>query len=165
MIFASTMFQAVCYLPDECQLITGGTDRKVGYWEVYDGSQIRELEGSKTGSINGIDISSCGRFFVTGGDDRVVKVPHCTGSGRLHTLPSHVCSHSAVSLCRVPVGLQVWLYNEGEVTHAGIGHSGNITRVRMSPDGQHVVSVSEDGGILRWRLPHGGTDSGSTDQQ
>lgn len=81
-IFANTMFQAVCYLPDECQLITGGTDRKVGYWEVYDGAQIRELEGSKTGSINGIDISPCGRYFVTGGDDRVVKVPQYIASGR-----------------------------------------------------------------------------------
>ena len=84
-IFANTMFQAVCYLPDECQLITGGTDRKVGYWEVYDGAQIRELEGSQTSSINGIDISSCGRYFVTGGDDRVVKVATPQG-GRL-TLP------------------------------------------------------------------------------
>lgn len=29
-IFANTMFRAVCYRPDECQIITGGTDRKVG---------------------------------------------------------------------------------------------------------------------------------------
>ena len=28
-IFANTMFRAVCYRPDECQIITGGTDRKV----------------------------------------------------------------------------------------------------------------------------------------
>lgn len=103
-----------------------------------------------------------------------LSLAEMTGLSRYHTAlaqggctHSHLTcvAHSAVSLCRVPVGLQVWLYNEGEVTHAGIGHSGNITRVRMSPDGQHVVSVSEDGGILRWRLPHGGTDSGSTDQQ
>lgn len=105
MIFASTMFQAVCYLPDECQLITGGTDRKVGYWEVYDGSQIRELEGSKTGSINGIDISSCGHFFVTGGDDRVVKV-HTT----LHCLreaapPPHHLTCVSIPCEPLPVGL------------------------------------------------------------
>ena len=28
-IFANTMFRAVCYRPDESQIITGGTDRKV----------------------------------------------------------------------------------------------------------------------------------------
>ena len=113
-IFASTMFQAVCYLPDECQLITGGTDRKVGYWEVYDGSQIRELEGSKTGSINGIDISSCGRFFVTGGDDRVVKVPHCTGAA--HTPISRVFPLS----CE-PLPCPCW--PAGVAVQRGRGHS------------------------------------------
>lgn len=30
-IFANTMFKAVCYHPDECQIITVGTDRKVGF--------------------------------------------------------------------------------------------------------------------------------------
>ena len=47
---------------------------QVGYWEVYDGSQIRELEGSKSASINGMDI--CGSHFVTGGGDKLIKV--CT---------------------------------------------------------------------------------------
>ena len=28
-IFANTMFRAVCYRSDECQIITAGTDRKV----------------------------------------------------------------------------------------------------------------------------------------
>ncbi len=30
-IFANTMFRAVCYRFDECQVITGGTDRKVSW--------------------------------------------------------------------------------------------------------------------------------------
>ena len=45
---------------------------KIGYWETYDGSQIRELEGSQTDSINGMDIN--GSYFVTGGGDKLVKV-------------------------------------------------------------------------------------------
>lgn len=71
-IFANTMFRAVCYCPDECQIITAGTDRKIGYWETYDGSQIRELDGSKSASINGMDIYST--HFVTGGGDKLIKV-------------------------------------------------------------------------------------------
>ncbi|XP_065900088.1 cilia- and flagella-associated protein 52-like [Dysidea avara] len=120
-IFANTLFRAVCYRPDECQIITGGTDRKIGYWETHDGSQIRELDGSKTGSINGMDITPDGMHMVTGGDDRIVKL---------------------------------WLYNEGKVTHVGVGHSGNITKLHIAPDGKHVVTVSADGGILRWKLPN-----------
>ena len=44
------------------------------YWETYDGGQIRELEGSQQGSIDGMDISSDGSHFVTGGDDKEVVV-------------------------------------------------------------------------------------------
>lgn len=39
---------------------------QVAYWHVYDGSVIRELEGSKSGAINGMHISQDGRHFVTG---------------------------------------------------------------------------------------------------
>lgn len=55
-------------------MITSGTDRKIGYWEVYDGSLIRQLDGSRSGSINGMDITQDGNTFVTGGDDKLVKV-------------------------------------------------------------------------------------------
>jgi WD40 repeat protein len=39
------------------------------------------------------------------------------------------------------------------VTHVGVGHSGEITAVKISPDGKTIVSVSADGAILRWRFP------------
>ncbi|EPQ15521.1 WD repeat-containing protein 16 [Myotis brandtii] len=120
MILANTLFRCVCYHPEEFQIITSGTDRKIGYWEVYDGSVIRELEGSSSGSINGMDISVDGVHFVTGGKDHMVKV---------------------------------WDYNEGEVTHVGVGHSGTITRLRISPGNQYIISVSADGAILRWKCP------------
>lgn len=73
-VFANTMFKAICYNPSESQIITTGTDRKIMYWETYDGGQIRELEGSQQGSIDGMDISSDGSHFVTGGDDKEVVV-------------------------------------------------------------------------------------------
>lgn len=120
MILANTLFQCVCYHPEEFQIITSGTDRKIAYWEVFDGSVIRELDGSLSGAVNGMDITVEGVHFVTGGNDHLVKV---------------------------------WDYNEGEVTHVGVGHSGNITRIRISPGNQYIVSVSADGAILRWKYP------------
>ena len=66
------MFRAVCYGLNDCQIITGGTDRKIGYWETYDGSQIRELDGSKSASINGMDVHK--GHFITGGGDKLIKV-------------------------------------------------------------------------------------------
>lgn len=73
-VFANTLFKCVCYNGDETQIITSGTDRKIGYWECFDGSGIRELEGAKTGAVNAMDISPDGEYFVTGGDDKLLKV-------------------------------------------------------------------------------------------
>ena len=47
----------------------------------------------------------------------------------------------------------MWRYDEGDVTHMGVGHSGEITAVKISPDGKSIVSVSADGAILRWQFP------------
>ncbi|XP_033117800.1 cilia- and flagella-associated protein 52-like [Anneissia japonica] len=73
-IFANTLFMCVLYHPDEMQVITSGTDRKIGYWESINAAQIREVEGSQSGSVNGMDIASDGEYFATGGDDKLIKV-------------------------------------------------------------------------------------------
>nr|XP_033817632.1 cilia- and flagella-associated protein 52 [Geotrypetes seraphini]XP_033817633.1 cilia- and flagella-associated protein 52 [Geotrypetes seraphini]XP_033817634.1 cilia- and flagella-associated protein 52 [Geotrypetes seraphini]XP_033817635.1 cilia- and flagella-associated protein 52 [Geotrypetes seraphini] len=121
MILSNTLFRCVCYHPEEFQIITSGTDRKIGYWEVFDASIIRDLDGSLSGSLNGMDISPDGVHYVTGGDDKLVKV---------------------------------WDYNEGEVTHVGIGHSGNINSIKICPLLKCIISVSSDGAVLRWKYPH-----------
>ncbi|OBS67525.1 hypothetical protein A6R68_03933, partial [Neotoma lepida] len=54
MILANTLFQCIAY------------------WEVFDGSVIRELEGSLSGSINGMDITQEGAHFVTGKSQSLV---------------------------------------------------------------------------------------------
>ena len=41
------------------------------------------------------------------------------------------------------VCLQVWRYDEGTAQYKGLGHSGVINCVRISPDQQTVVSVGE----------------------
>ena len=71
---SDSLFQAICYHPDQHQVVTVGTDRKVSFWELFDASLIREIEGSPKGSVSAVDISANGRYFVTGGEDRLVKV-------------------------------------------------------------------------------------------
>jgi len=74
MIRVNTLFKHVCYHPAEHQLLTCGTDRKLAYWETLDASMVRELDGSMTGSVNALDVSPDGMYFVIGGDDKMVKV-------------------------------------------------------------------------------------------
>lgn len=54
--------------------LTGGSDRKIAYWEVLDGSLVRELEGSPSATINTVDICPDGEKFVSGGNDQLVKL-------------------------------------------------------------------------------------------
>ena len=73
-MFANTLFQCIAYHPEEFHILTGGSDRKIAYWESFDGAKIRELEASKSGTINGLDIDAKGDLFVTGSSDKLVKV-------------------------------------------------------------------------------------------
>ena len=118
-MYSQTYFKAACYFTDESQLLTTGSDKKVTYWDAVDCSAIRELEASKAGEVNSVDISVDGKFFATGGGDKLVKV---------------------------------WDYDEGAVTHVGVGHSCTITKLKIAPDGQRIVSVSEEGAIMIWNL-------------
>uniref|UniRef100_A0A3B4AX48 Cilia- and flagella-associated protein 52 n=1 Tax=Periophthalmus magnuspinnatus TaxID=409849 RepID=A0A3B4AX48_9GOBI len=98
-VMANTFFQAVCYHPDEYQILTSGTDRKVTYWNVYDGSPIRELEGSQSGTVNAVHITQDGRHFVTGGDDKLVKVWDYMEGVVTHTGVAHGGSITSVKVC------------------------------------------------------------------
>jgi len=50
--------------------------------------------------------------------------------------------------------LQVWNYLQGNHTHVGTGHADAVTAVLLSPDNCHIISVSSDGGIFRWKNPY-----------
>ncbi len=121
------------YRPDEAQVVTCGSDKKISIWETFDGSAIRDLDGS-TATINGLDVSPDGKYFVSGGDDKLIKVGHSPHA--LHASPQ-----------------QVWKYNEGEVVYTGSGHSAPVKNLRICPNQKVIVSVGTDGGIYRWSFP------------
>lgn len=74
-MFASTMFKCVQYHPDESQLVTCGSDRKVTYWDATDGSAIRILDGAES-EINALHVDPHGSSFVSCGEDKLVKLWH-----------------------------------------------------------------------------------------
>ncbi|KAG7242356.1 hypothetical protein INR49_023485 [Caranx melampygus] len=71
----------------------------VVYWDVYDGSAIREVEGSLSGAINGLHISQDGKYFVTGGDDKLVKVWDYMGGVVTHIGMAHGGSITSIKIC------------------------------------------------------------------
>lgn len=49
---------------------------------------------------------------------------------------------------------QIYRYEEGSVAFVGVGHSTDITNIKLSPDQRHLVSVSADGAIFMWGFPN-----------
>eukprot|EP00756_Hemistasia_phaeocysticola_P015762 Hpha_TRINITY_DN15433_c0_g2::TRINITY_DN15433_c0_g2_i1::g.175930::m.175930 len=73
-MYAQTYFRAVAFYPDESQILTTGSDKKITYWDNFECAEIRELEGSKTGEINSMDIAPDGESYATGGADKILKL-------------------------------------------------------------------------------------------
>lgn len=75
-MFASTVFRRILYHPDESQMITCGSDRRVTYFDSFDGEAIRVLEEASDAELLAMDIEQSGTVFVTGGRDGLLKVWH-----------------------------------------------------------------------------------------
>ncbi|XP_029176006.1 cilia- and flagella-associated protein 52 [Nylanderia fulva] len=88
-LMGNTMFMMAQFTLDGIQILTCGTDRKIAYWETLDGSLVREIEGSNVGTLNCMDISPDGRFFVTGSNDCTVKIWEYDSADLLHIGTSH----------------------------------------------------------------------------
>ena len=49
--------------------------------------------------------------------------------------------------------VNVWDYDEGICYFKGIGHSGDIMKIVVSPDQKTMVSVGTEGAIFVWHTP------------
>lgn len=73
-LFEATMFKQVVFHPDESQILTTGSSRKITYWDCFDGQAIRMLDGSQSGELNALAIMQEGEHFLSGGEDKVVRL-------------------------------------------------------------------------------------------
>ncbi|GAB5035670.1 flagellar associated protein : flagellar associated protein [Nannochloropsis oceanica] len=72
-VFEPTLYEAALFHPDNSQLLTCGTNHHITYYNAYDGSSIRVLEGGED-AVVALDIVAGGEVFVSGGADKLVKV-------------------------------------------------------------------------------------------
>lgn len=75
-IFDKIVFKSIVYHPECAQLLTTGSDRRIGYWEVFDGQLLRSLEtcDKEQGEISSLSMMKNGQHFLSGGSDGVVKI-------------------------------------------------------------------------------------------
>lgn len=74
-LFEPNVFMSVLYHPDESQMLTCGSNKKITYWDATDGQAIRVIDGGD-GVVTSLDVEPSGEFFVSGCADRELKVWH-----------------------------------------------------------------------------------------
>ncbi|KAF0683281.1 Aste57867_24713 [Aphanomyces stellatus] len=97
-MFASTVFRRILYHPDESQMLTCGSDRRITYYDSYDGEAIRILEEAADGEMLALDIEKSGNIFVTGGRDSTLKVWHYDNGEPIAVGKGHSESINAVKI-------------------------------------------------------------------
>lgn len=73
-LYANTQFTCARYFPSGVQILATGTDRHISYWEVFDASLVRDVEGSAKGSVNCLSLNVTGETFASAGTDQIVRV-------------------------------------------------------------------------------------------
>jgi WD40 repeat protein len=170
--FDPNVFTSVLYHPDESQMLTCGSNHKITYWDAVDGQAIRVIDGSETAAMTSLDVEPSGEFFVSGSQDRSLKVwhydeglPMAVGHGhRFVPLPLSPLSLSSLSLLSPPLScclccavlcslLSLSPPHPTHTPHTHTHHSGSITAVKISPDGRTIVSTGSTGEIIFWEMP------------
>lgn len=98
-VYVNTQFMCARYFPTSVQILTSGSDRMIGYFETYDVSLVREVEGSTKGCVNSVSMNTTGEYFVSVSNDQTVKLWNyqkginlCCGTH--HAAPVLSCAYS-----------------------------------------------------------------------
>lgn len=159
-LFANTFFKSVMYHPDESQLVTTGTDRKVSR-----GAHMRvKANGRRTGHRIDVTLShsSIQPYACTAQitywdayDGQAIRIIDGSESDEVNALATDRDGEAIISGGGDKL-VRVWGYDEGHCYFVGVAHSGAVTRVAVTPDKSSIVSVGTEGGIFVWQYsaPH-----------
>ncbi len=133
---------ALRFTPDSRYLVTVATDGQTRLWRLDDGAGVG-LPGHR-GALGGLDVRRDGRRLVLGGPDGKLRLYTLTGDG----------SPLAASLTEILEG-----------------HRAGITLAAFAPEGETLLSMSQDGSTRLWReagrceiLIEGEEDSGELEE-
>jgi len=120
--------------------------------------KLRSMEGH-TYTCRSVCVSPCGKYIVSGSDDKMVRVWSFEDGALVRTLQGH--TSSCYSVCVSPCGkyivsgsrdstVRVWSFEDGALVRTLQGHTKACNSVCVSPCGKYIVSGSRDMTVLLW---------------
>jgi eukaryotic-like serine/threonine-protein kinase len=158
---------ALAFSTDGVWLASANFGRTVELWDSTTG-RLRHTFDLHTGNVECVAFSPNGRLLASGGEDKTVRVWHATTGREVLGLQGHtercacvafspdgrrLASASADGTIRIWDGTPLRGNERGQETLTFSDHGDEIRSVAFSPDGpdgQRVVSASQDGLVKVW---------------
>jgi hypothetical protein len=131
-------------------------------WDTHTGKRVR-VEGTSA-AIKSVFLSADGRYAISGGDDKLVRVWDIETGRCLHALAGH--AHFVSSVCMSTDGalilsaswdttLRLWESRTGRCVRVLSGHSALVAAACLSADAAWAASGGLDGTVRLWEVATG----------
>ncbi|WP_017304680.1 WD40 repeat domain-containing protein [Spirulina subsalsa] len=147
---------AIAFSPDGKTLVSGSSDGTLKSWDVQTGEKLRSQ--AVGGTLHSLVFSPDGQTLASGGSDRKIRLWTVPSQQELNSLrllnqvyslawhPSQPILASATTYKTITF----WDTTTGEKVALLAGHENRVNAIAFSPDGQQLVSASQDGTVKLW---------------
>lgn len=151
---------AVCFTPDDRQLVSGGYDKALRVWDIATGDCTAMFLGHED-YISCLDISSDGILVASGSGDSTIRIWDIKKGECLAVLKGH--NKTIASLKFTPDGKKIFSAGKDKKIHiwncqtweqAGFleGHENLVNSIAVSHDGKYLVSGAWDNTVRLWDI-------------
>lgn len=152
--------RSISFAPDGYIFASASNDRTVKLWRIRDGALLHTLEGHNN-SVSCVTFSPDGQLLASASSDQTIRLWRSTDAKLLRTIK---CSSVVWSVIFTPDGQDIISddtnatarrVSDGSVQHTFRSHSGYVSRVKLTADGQVLATASADTTIYLWHTTSG----------